>query len=230
MPFNEILARERKVRGLNQEDLAARIQVSRQAVSKWETGDAMPDLNKLLALADALDISLDTLCGRDVPPAAPVPQAEPPAKKRSSLPLFLCALLLGCLITGGLWGWSQRNIVPAEESVASSALAALPDDFTVSGVGFSGQSDCRVAYQFTPSISGEDYTYQITFTDSDGVSSTFDASYSGGVCSGIAVFDNCYSSYSVTVSVSNGSASRNLAVAMNLHVSEVRSDWTPLTD
>ena len=54
MPFNEILARERKARGLSQEDLAARIQVSRQAVSKWETGDAMPDLNKLLALAVAL--------------------------------------------------------------------------------------------------------------------------------------------------------------------------------
>lgn len=65
MTFSEILLQERKRRGLSQEELAGMVNVSRQAVSKWETGDAMPDLNKLLALADALDISLDELCGRE---------------------------------------------------------------------------------------------------------------------------------------------------------------------
>jgi len=65
MNFNENLVNERKKCGLSQEELAERIQVSRQSVSKWETGDAMPDFNKLLALADALDISLDELCGRE---------------------------------------------------------------------------------------------------------------------------------------------------------------------
>ena len=38
MSFHEILARERKARGMSQEELAGRIQVSRQAVSKWENG------------------------------------------------------------------------------------------------------------------------------------------------------------------------------------------------
>ena len=76
MKFNEILTRERKSRGLSQEDLAAKVNVSRQAISKWETGDAMPDLNNLLLLADALEISLDALCGREfAPPAAAAPAA-----------------------------------------------------------------------------------------------------------------------------------------------------------
>ena len=231
MPFNEILARERKARGLSQEDLAARIQVSRQAVSKWETGDAMPDLNKLLALADALEISLDTLCGREGQPSAvPVAEGPAPLKKRPILLPFLCALLVGCLLAGGLWTWRRQNIVPSQEAPAASALAALPDDFTVSGVSFHGQSDYRVAYQFTPSVSGEPYTYQITFTDSDGGSFTFDAPYSGGVCTGTAALSGGWIGYSVTVSVSDGVNSRKLAVANGLGFSEGSSHWTPLVD
>ena len=46
--------------------------------------------------------------------------------------------------------------------------------------GFSGVSDYTVAYQFTPSAAGADYTYQITFTDPEGNAATFDAPCSGG--------------------------------------------------
>ena len=38
MRFNEVLVNERKKRGLSQEELAEKVQVSRQSVSKWETG------------------------------------------------------------------------------------------------------------------------------------------------------------------------------------------------
>ncbi|MBR7113880.1 MAG: helix-turn-helix transcriptional regulator, partial [Firmicutes bacterium] len=89
MSFGENLSRLRRARGLNQEDLAAQVQVSRQAISKWENDDAMPDLPKLLAVADALEISLDELCGRDAYAAAPaaaepaaVPPAAPPPQQR----------------------------------------------------------------------------------------------------------------------------------------------------
>ena len=44
--------------------LAEKIGVSRQAVSKWELGEATPDLNKMVLLADVFDVSLDNLCGR----------------------------------------------------------------------------------------------------------------------------------------------------------------------
>ena len=167
MELKDILVQERKKRGWSQEELASKVQVSRQAVSKWETGDALPDLGKLLALADTLGLSLDALCGRESPAeeaaeAPPSPEASTPPKRCHWLLPALCGFLAACLLAGGLWVWSQRNVVPAETAQAASTL---PDTFTVSGVGFSGNSDYEVAYQFTPSVSGEGYAYQITFAD-----------------------------------------------------------------
>lgn len=49
--------------GLSQERLAEQVGVSRQAVSKWEVGDAIPDTDKLVPLARALGITVDELLG-----------------------------------------------------------------------------------------------------------------------------------------------------------------------
>lgn len=61
MKTGGIIQRERTRLGLSQEKLAEQVGVSRQAVSKWELGDAMPDTDKLVPLARALGISVDTL-------------------------------------------------------------------------------------------------------------------------------------------------------------------------
>ena len=74
MSFQENLIRARKARGMTQEELAARLSISRQAVSKWETGESLPDLYKLAALADELGVSTDELCGRELLCAARYPQ------------------------------------------------------------------------------------------------------------------------------------------------------------
>ena len=57
MKLNEKIAWYRRDRRLSQEELAARVGVSRQAVSKWELGEASPDGNKLQALARAFGLS-----------------------------------------------------------------------------------------------------------------------------------------------------------------------------
>ena len=51
----------RKMKGLSQEELAEKLFVSRQAVSKWERDEAYPDTDNLIALADLYGISLDEL-------------------------------------------------------------------------------------------------------------------------------------------------------------------------
>lgn len=61
MSFADRLQRLRKSKGLSQEDLAARLCVSRQSVSKWETGLAYPETEKLLALCEILGADLDYL-------------------------------------------------------------------------------------------------------------------------------------------------------------------------
>lgn len=57
----------RKKEGLSQEALAEKLGVSRQAVSKWETGDAVPEVGKLLLLADAFGVTTDWLLSDDEP-------------------------------------------------------------------------------------------------------------------------------------------------------------------
>ncbi len=51
----------RKERGLSQEELAERLGISRQAVSKWERAESSPDTDNLIALAELYQISLDEL-------------------------------------------------------------------------------------------------------------------------------------------------------------------------
>lgn len=51
----------RKQSGLSQEQLAEKIGVSRQAISKWESGTSTPELEKLLALSECFHITLDEL-------------------------------------------------------------------------------------------------------------------------------------------------------------------------
>lgn len=131
------------------------------------------------------------------------------------------------LAAAGLWAWTQKNVVPAEEAPTDLTLS---EELTVSGLNFQPRSDSCVGYRFTPSISGNGFTYRITFTDTDGQSFPFDAAYSGGVCAGEAAFDHGYDSYDVTVSVSSDDAARNLAVASGLRFSENECRWTPLTE
>ncbi len=67
MEFNKKLYNLRKQKGLSQEELANRLNVSRQTVSKWEVGDSTPDMEKLIAISDLFDISLDELVLDKVP-------------------------------------------------------------------------------------------------------------------------------------------------------------------
>ena len=61
MEFGNRLYGLRKEKGLSQEELANRLEVTRQTVSKWEVGDSTPDLDKLVLLAEVFEISLDKL-------------------------------------------------------------------------------------------------------------------------------------------------------------------------
>ncbi len=61
MKFAEQLKKYRQARGMSQDDLAGKLFVSRQAVSKWENADGTPDLKMLIKLAEILNVSLDAL-------------------------------------------------------------------------------------------------------------------------------------------------------------------------
>lgn len=63
MKFNEKLIEIRKKQGLSQEELGMELQVSRQIISKWETGLSVPDADVLIEMANLLDVSVSQLLG-----------------------------------------------------------------------------------------------------------------------------------------------------------------------
>ena len=64
--FGQRFAKLRKKLGLRQEDIAEKVNISAQAVSKWENDLSAPDISTLPLLADILNVSLDELLGREV--------------------------------------------------------------------------------------------------------------------------------------------------------------------
>ena len=64
MKLSENIQKFRKKKGFSQEKLAEKCQVSRQAIAKWENGESVPTIDKLIFFADLYELSLDELVGR----------------------------------------------------------------------------------------------------------------------------------------------------------------------
>ena len=110
MTLGEKLQLLRRSRGLSQEQLAAELDVSRQAVSKWECGDSTPDLDKLRAICTYFGVTADHLIWENEEDA---PKAAVPAKERASRgrnEVFSNALLLVLLLAGIAALWSSLRI------------------------------------------------------------------------------------------------------------------------
>lgn len=76
MKLNEKIYHCRRKAGLSQEALAERIGVSRQAISKWETGEASPEISKLPLLAKTFGVTADWLLSEDEEPGEDAPAPE----------------------------------------------------------------------------------------------------------------------------------------------------------
>ena len=77
MIFSEKLQLIRKSKGFTQEELAEKLEVSRQAVAKWESGQVYPDINNLIQISNIFNVTVDYLvkdqacmvtCAEDMPP------------------------------------------------------------------------------------------------------------------------------------------------------------------
>ncbi len=82
------LVQLRKQSNLSQEELAMRLGISRQAVSKWERAESSPDTDNLIALASLYKMSLDDLVHSDLPPepAAYTPPYQPETTFTAEVP------------------------------------------------------------------------------------------------------------------------------------------------
>ncbi len=111
MSLGTNISRLRQKKGMSQEALAQTLEVSRQSVSKWETDVSVPELEKLLRLAELFDVSLDELIRdirpRENPPEPAAPEVrtvyverEPAPARRTVGIVLLTAAALAVLIIG----------------------------------------------------------------------------------------------------------------------------------
>ena len=96
----------RKQKGISQEELADQVGVSRQAVSKWESEQSTPDLDKILLLSQYFGVSTDYLLQGIQP--APAPKEEKPDGRIFTI-VATVLNLLGVLITCLVWRESQQE-------------------------------------------------------------------------------------------------------------------------
>lgn len=97
------LASLRKQKGLTQLDLAEKLNVSRQAISRWEVGDAVPSTDNLKILSELYGVSVDFLLNDEMEDCQrrehrePIEQKEESEKKNTRL-VWLCAAVLAMAI------------------------------------------------------------------------------------------------------------------------------------
>ena len=123
MTMGEKLQLLRKSRGLSQEQLAAELDVSRQAISKWECGDSTPDLDKLRAICTYFGVTTDHLIweNQEDAPKAAVPAKERAARGRNEV--FSNALLSALLLAGIAALWGSLRISFANDAMVHIILA-----------------------------------------------------------------------------------------------------------
>ena len=101
MLIGEKLRRLRIARQLSQEQLAEKLQVSRQAISKWELGESMPDTENLILLSKFYGVSIDYLLLNELNISS-----ELETKRSRSSPIFIFGmggLIIGLILSIVLW-------------------------------------------------------------------------------------------------------------------------------
>ena len=132
MELSEKLVRLRKQSGMTQEELAAKIFVTRTAVSKWENGKGYPAIDSLKLLSSVYGVSLDELISDDDVIAAQN------AKKRRSRIFYWCAV--ACLIAAALFAVTGAAVkvvwlfIPSARAVAGYVAFGFLTNRSVSGM------------------------------------------------------------------------------------------------
>ena len=97
MTLAEKILSLRTQRGMSQDDLAEKLEVSRQSVSKWETAQSTPDLDKIIKLADLFGVSVDELVREGEhpqPSEPPQPQVVYLERRRELTPVQKAGVVL----------------------------------------------------------------------------------------------------------------------------------------
>ena len=117
MAFGDRLAAVRRGNGLTQEQFAEQLQVSRQAVSKWESGRGYPEMEKILYICNRYQVSIADLFAEEAPVPAATAEARPaPEQEAAPLPRATLGSAVGAFLT---------NLSPKNKWLAGAVLVGI---------------------------------------------------------------------------------------------------------
>lgn len=102
MSLGEKIREQRKKAGLSQEQLAEKLNVFRQAITKWETGKGIPDVANLIAISDEFGLSLDELIKGDAVVKNKI-IADSSAKKWHILVILYLVAIVAYIVCFAVW-------------------------------------------------------------------------------------------------------------------------------
>lgn len=111
MKLNDKILNLRKQRGMSQEELAGKLNVSRQAVSRWEIGSAQPDASNIFQLSRLFDVSADYLLDNEQGTPSPHP-AERRTSRKAPMVIGLGTAAVGVLGNLAIYIFSRVVKVP----------------------------------------------------------------------------------------------------------------------
>lgn len=112
----------RKQNAMSQEELAARLEVSRQSVSLWETDQTVPSIDNLLRMSEIFDVSMDRLCGKTERGRSPSESASDPSGASGAVTEGVSAL------SEGASDLREEVAAPNGTSVAAEGMSAAPSE------------------------------------------------------------------------------------------------------
>lgn len=117
MEIGARIKEHRRTAGMSQDDLAARVYVSRQTISSWENNKTYPDVQSLLLLSEIFDATVDSLIKGDVETMNETIERDSTIMKRLSyVMLGFLLLMIACLVWICVqvfaWDWALEQTVP----------------------------------------------------------------------------------------------------------------------
>jgi len=175
MNFNEKLFNLRRAKGLSQEQLANLINVSRQAVSKWETAESQPEFSKLILLSDVLGVSVDEICCNNIKEEKENLPIDRPSFLNKSWWISAIALILGFIIgiPVGIFAAGYFSSEPKQEKI---------DHLTITSCNITDELyNNKMHLAFSPSLAKKSGNYSVIKIDSSGKTKKFPATYTDGI-------------------------------------------------
>jgi len=120
--LSEKLYQLRKKSGLSQEQLAEQLNVSRQAISKWESGSAFPESEKLIIISNYFGVSVDYLLKDDVEEDAKTANNEAGKNPKMLAGLIICIAGIAAMI---LWGLFSILRPEASNQMSESSMITI---------------------------------------------------------------------------------------------------------